>query len=98
MIAATFWFVKFDNNVTILQALLDTGRYSSSVEGVLGYNLVSDPSDPMAGFVSASIDGWPWTDTMWSRDAGVFLRELVQWGRLETACQVAGCSDEPGPA
>jgi len=27
MIAATFWFTKFDNNVTILQALLDTGRY-----------------------------------------------------------------------
>ena len=31
MIAATFWFVKFDNNVTILQALLDTGRYPSTI-------------------------------------------------------------------
>jgi ABC-2 type transport system permease protein len=31
MIAATFWFVKFDNNVTILQALLDTGRYPATV-------------------------------------------------------------------
>jgi ABC-2 type transport system permease protein len=31
MIAVTFWFIKFDNNVTILQALLDTGRYPSSV-------------------------------------------------------------------
>lgn len=31
MIAATFWFTKFDNNVTILQALLDTGRYPASV-------------------------------------------------------------------
>jgi ABC-2 type transport system permease protein len=31
MIAATFWFIKFDNNVTILQALLDTGRYPSTV-------------------------------------------------------------------
>ncbi|HMN61241.1 MAG TPA: ABC-2 family transporter protein [Anaerolinea sp.] len=31
MIAATFWFVKFDNNVTILQALLDAGRYPSTV-------------------------------------------------------------------
>ena len=31
MIAATFWFVKFDNNTTILQALLDTGRYPASV-------------------------------------------------------------------
>ncbi len=31
MIAATFWFTKFDNNVTILQALVDTGRYPASV-------------------------------------------------------------------
>ncbi len=31
MIAATFWFTKFDTNVTILQALLDTGRYPSTV-------------------------------------------------------------------
>jgi ABC-2 type transport system permease protein len=31
LIAATFWFTKFDNNVTILQSLLDTGRYPSTV-------------------------------------------------------------------
>ncbi len=31
MIAFTFWFVKFDNNVTILQALLDAGRYPATV-------------------------------------------------------------------
>lgn len=31
MIALTFWFTKFDNNVTILQALLDAGRYPSMV-------------------------------------------------------------------
>lgn len=31
MIAVTFWFVKFDNNVTILQALLEAGRYPASV-------------------------------------------------------------------
>ena len=31
LIAATFWFIKFDNNVTILQALLDTGRYPATV-------------------------------------------------------------------
>ncbi|HEX9117602.1 MAG TPA: ABC-2 family transporter protein [Anaerolineae bacterium] len=31
LMAATFWFVKFDNNVTILQALLDTGRYPATV-------------------------------------------------------------------
>jgi ABC-2 type transport system permease protein len=27
MIAFTFWFIKFDNNVTILHALMDAGRY-----------------------------------------------------------------------
>jgi ABC-2 type transport system permease protein len=31
MIAVTFWFVKFDNNVTILQALVDAGRYPATV-------------------------------------------------------------------
>ncbi len=31
MIALTFWFVKFDNNVTILQALVETGRYPATV-------------------------------------------------------------------
>jgi ABC-2 type transport system permease protein len=31
MIALTFWFIKFDNNVTILQALLDAGRYPATV-------------------------------------------------------------------
>ncbi len=31
LIALTFWFTKFDNNVTILQALLDSGRYPVSV-------------------------------------------------------------------
>ncbi len=31
MLAATFWFVKFDNNVTILAAMVDTGRYPATV-------------------------------------------------------------------
>jgi ABC-2 type transport system permease protein len=31
MMAITFWFVKFDNNVTILQALMDAGRYPATV-------------------------------------------------------------------
>jgi ABC-2 type transport system permease protein len=31
LIALTFWFVKFDNNVTILQALMDSGRYPVSI-------------------------------------------------------------------
>jgi len=31
LVALTFWFVKFDNNVTILQALLSAGRYPATV-------------------------------------------------------------------
>ncbi len=31
LIALTFWFTKFDNNVTILQALLDASRYPVTV-------------------------------------------------------------------
>jgi len=31
LIALTFWFTKFDNNVTILHALLDAGRYPATV-------------------------------------------------------------------
>jgi ABC-2 type transport system permease protein len=31
LVALTFWFVKFDNNVTILQALMDSGRYPATV-------------------------------------------------------------------
>ena len=31
LISLTFWFTKFDNNVTLLQALIDTGRYPATV-------------------------------------------------------------------
>lgn len=31
LVALTFWFVKFDNNVTIMQALMDLGRYPVSI-------------------------------------------------------------------
>lgn len=31
LIALTFWFTKFDNNVTLMQALMDTGRFPSIV-------------------------------------------------------------------
>jgi ABC-2 type transport system permease protein len=31
LISLTFWFTKFDNSVTILQALMDSGRFPSTV-------------------------------------------------------------------
>ena len=63
----------------------------ASFQGVLTKNFVSDPASPNAGFVFASIDGRPWSDTMWTRDAGTFLRELALWGDLEHACLLADC-------
>lgn len=62
------------------EAELFSKEIDSSIRGVLRKNFISDPNNDMQGFLSASIDGRPWTDTMWTRDAGVFLRELVQWG------------------
>lgn len=31
LISLTFWFTRFDNNVTLMQALMDTGRFPSMV-------------------------------------------------------------------
>jgi len=31
LISLTFWFTKFDNSVTIMQALMDTGRFPATV-------------------------------------------------------------------
>jgi ABC-2 type transport system permease protein len=31
LISLTFWFTKFDNNVTLMQALMDTGRFPSVI-------------------------------------------------------------------
>ena len=62
-----------------------------SMEGVLRKNYYSAQEGENAGFVSASVDGRPWTNTMWTRDAGVFLRELVHWGYMGHACMTADC-------
>jgi hypothetical protein len=68
---------------------LFTLEISESLQGLIERNArpLSDPE--LAGFVSASIDGRPWTDTMWTRDSGVFLRELVHWGYLGHAAATA---------
>jgi ABC-2 type transport system permease protein len=31
LIALTFWFTKFDNNVTLMSALMDSGRYPATI-------------------------------------------------------------------
>lgn len=56
-----------------------------SFQGVLSKNYISDRQDSLFGSVTASVDGRPWSDTIWSRDAGTFLRELVHYGCFEEA-------------
>ncbi len=63
-----------------------------SLAGVLQRDYVSTPAGKFpAGFINASPAGQPWYGTMWSRDAGTFMRELVFWGYYAHACQLAQC-------
>ena len=73
-------------------AVLFSKEVSESFKGVLARDYVSDPkSQYPLGFLSASPSSQPWYGTMWTRDAGTFMRELVYWGYYEHACQVAEC-------
>lgn len=72
--------IRFTGSQT---AELFTEEVKQSMDGVLSKNY--DFSDQNAGFISASVDGRPWEGTMWSRDAGTFLRELVFWGYIGRA-------------
>jgi len=71
---------------------LFTKEVSESFKGVLALDYVSQPDSKFpAGFLSASPVGQPWYGTMWTRDGGTFMRELVFWGDYARACQVAQC-------
>ena len=70
------------------EAELFTRELSESLAGVLAKNC-SWPEHP--GFASASVDGRFWWDTMWTRDAGVFLREMAHWGLLEQGVDTLCC-------
>lgn len=58
-----------------------------SYRGVMRKNFVSEGEH--AGFLSSSVDGRPWTDTMWTRDAGTMLREIAACGEIGSACLLA---------
>jgi hypothetical protein len=65
---------------------------SNSFQGALALDFVSREQDGFpAGFLNASPPPQGWTHTMWTRDSGAFMRELVFWGYYEHACQVAAC-------
>jgi len=69
---------------------LFTKELDKSFQGVLEKSFYAQAHDGFpAGFVSASLPGFPWAGTMWSRDGGTFLRELVAWGYYQHACQTA---------
>jgi hypothetical protein len=65
---------------------------NESFKGALERDYVSHQDGKFPpGFLQASPPPQPWSGTMWTRDAGVFMRELVFWGYYEHACQVAQC-------
>src|SRR5580698_490532 len=71
---------------------LFTKELNESFKGALALDYVSDPNGKFPlGFLNASPPSQPWYGTMWTRDAGTCMRELVYWGYYEHACQVAQC-------
>lgn len=73
-------------------AALFTKEISESFAGALALDFVSNPNSKFPlGFLNASPAGQPWYGTMWTRDAGTCMRELVYWGYYQHACQVAEC-------
>lgn len=73
-------------------AKLFTKELDESFKGVLALDYISKPNGKFPlGFLNASPAGQPWYGTMWTRDAGTFMRELTFWGYYAHACQVAQC-------
>jgi hypothetical protein len=73
-------------------AELFTRELDASFAGVLQYNFVAEAGNGFpAGFANASLQGHPWAGTMWSRDGGTFMRELVMRGDFRDASLLAEC-------
>ena len=73
-------------------ATLFTKELAASFQGVLDKDFVSVAANGQpAGFVNASPAGQPWNGTMWTRDAGTYLRELTMWGDYAHATLLAHC-------
>lgn len=71
---------------------LFTRELDESFQGVLRESFVGIAGNGFpAGFVNASLQGRPWAGTMWTRDAGTFLRELVMRGYYEHAALLSEC-------
>ena len=73
-------------------AELFTKELDASFQGVLEKNFISVTGNGFpVGFVNASLPGFPWAGTMWTRDGGTFMRELVMRGYLRHASLLAEC-------
>jgi hypothetical protein len=71
---------------------LFTQELQASFDGVLKEDFYPSARDGFpAGFVSASAPGRGWAGTMWSRDGGTFMRELVMRGYYQHASLLAEC-------
>ena len=66
-------------------AELFTREIQESGEGVLVYSMQYGGPEGVDGFVLSAEDSRAVGATMWSRDAGTFLRELANYGYLEHA-------------
>lgn len=73
--------ISFEGSET---AELFTKEIRESLSGLLRKNYVYEENEDL-GFIHSSVDGRPWTGTMWSRDAGTIFRELVYWGYTGSA-------------
>src|SRR5580693_1991962 len=91
--------IRLDNDQAVTlrfygtnEADLFTREVDASFHGVLEENFYPQAKDKFpAGFISASAPGMPWAGTMWTRDAGTFMRELVMRGYYEHASLLAEC-------
>lgn len=73
-------------------AELFSRELDESLRGALSHNFVARADEKFpAGFINASLPGFPWAGTMWTRDGGTFMRELVMRGYLEHASLLAEC-------
>jgi hypothetical protein len=89
--------LKDDQPVTLRffgspEADLFSRELDESLQGVLEKNFVATIGNGFpAGFINASLPGHPWGGTMWSRDGGTFMRELVMRGYYQHAALLADC-------
>jgi len=67
------------------EAVLFSRELAESFDGVMAKNRIVAGGGLSTGAFTASVDGRPWFDTIWMRDNGAMLRELVHYGEFEAA-------------